>query len=162
MMMGQPASEYRNMVVEGCRGIVLNQVNQFRWFGDVEELRSVANEGLVLGSHFVRPEYTMSQIATFLTKYVRGKILDYIQSKVDRCEVESQLEFEPAEKDLGYEHIEILDLIEKVLSPIQQRVIVMKYYDDMTFKEMGEELNLTKQRVQQIHSKCLEILFRSI
>jgi len=162
MMMGQLASEYRNMVVEGCRGIVLNQVNQFRWFGDVEELRSAANEGLVLGSHFVRPEYNMGQIATFLTKYVRGKILDYIQSKVDRCKIEEPLEFEPAEMDVRFERIEILDLIEKVLSPIQQRVIVMKYYDDMTFKEMGEELNLTKQRVQQIHSKCLEILFRSI
>jgi len=162
MMMGQLASEYRNSIVEGCKGIVLNQVWKFRWFGDLDELRSAGNEGLVLGSHFIRSEYNMKQTATFLTKYVKGKILDYIKCKVDRCEVEKQLDFEPAAKDPGFEHIEILDLIEKVLSPIQQRVILMRYYDEMTFREIGDELNLTKQRVQQIHSKCLDILFRSI
>jgi len=44
------------------------------------------------------------------------------------------------------------------LKPNQQRVIKMRYWDEMSYDEIGDELNLTKNRIRQIEMKALRVL----
>ena len=42
--------------------------------------------------------------------------------------------------------------------PNQQRVIKMRYWDEMTYDEIGDELNLSKNRILHIENKALSLL----
>ena len=44
------------------------------------------------------------------------------------------------------------------LKPNQQRVIKMRYWDEMTYDEIGDELNLSKNRIAHIENKALSLL----
>lgn len=46
----------------------------------------------------------------------------------------------------------------KHLPEKQRKVIFSYYYDNLTFKEIGETLNLTESRISQIHSKAITTL----
>lgn len=46
-------------------------------------------------------------------------------------------------------------LISKSFSPIEQKIIYMYYYDDLTMGEISEKINISESRVSQIHAEVL-------
>lgn len=63
--------------------------------------------------------------------------------------------------ELNTDPIEVKKLIMRYwhkLKPNQQRVIKMKYWDEMTYDEIADELNLSKARIGHIENKALNIL----
>lgn len=53
------------------------------------------------------------------------------------------------------EQIEYLIHYLQELEDKQRMVIVLYYYEDMTFKEIGTQLGISESRVCQIHSQCI-------
>lgn len=53
---------------------------------------------------------------------------------------------------------EVRDIITKSLSQKEQKVIIMRYFENCTFDTIGKALGISKQRVKKIESKALEII----
>jgi len=56
---------------------------------------------------------------------------------------------------LAAEHKDIRDLVTRGLSRVERLIIVLYYFDEMTMKEIGRELDLSESRVSQMHSAIL-------
>jgi RNA polymerase sigma factor for flagellar operon FliA len=76
--------------------------------------------------------------------------------------ISSDSEEDPSEKTHFLQMKEILiDAIEKL--PEKQRLIIaLYYYEELTFKEIGNILNVSESRVSQIHTEVLQKLRQEI
>ena len=60
--------------------------------------------------------------------------------------------------EASYEEIEIKDILIKTIENLNKNeklVISLYYYDELTYKEIGQILNLSESRISQIHSKAV-------
>ena len=60
--------------------------------------------------------------------------------------------------EASYEDIEIKDILIKTIENLNKNeklVISLYYYDELTYKEIGQILNLSESRISQIHSKAV-------
>lgn len=69
--------------------------------------------------------------------------------------VEEQADQDPFEKLRVEELKEILGRAIKTLSPKEQQVLALYYYEELTLKEIGEVLGYTESRICQIHGKAI-------
>jgi RNA polymerase sigma factor for flagellar operon FliA len=53
---------------------------------------------------------------------------------------------------------ELLDLIAQRLSPIESKIVYLRYWDDQSMREIGEIVSLSESRVCKIHARLLERL----
>ncbi|HUO10432.1 MAG TPA: sigma-70 family RNA polymerase sigma factor [Phycisphaerae bacterium] len=60
--------------------------------------------------------------------------------------------------ELEAQRADLREFITKGLSVTQRRVIMLYYYENMSFREIGETLNLCESRVSQIHQAVLSRL----
>lgn len=54
--------------------------------------------------------------------------------------------------------LDLKQLIQQGLSPIERMIIVLYYYEEMTMKEIGLTLDLSESRVSQMHSAIVDRL----
>ncbi|NLM05705.1 MAG: FliA/WhiG family RNA polymerase sigma factor, partial [Tissierellia bacterium] len=57
-----------------------------------------------------------------------------------------------------YEKSEIVKILEKsieILNKSEKLVITLYYYEELTYKEIGEVMDLSESRISQIHSKAI-------
>ena len=57
--------------------------------------------------------------------------------------------------ELEAERADLRDFLTKGLSPIERRVVSLYYYEGMSLREIGAELNLCESRASQIHQGVL-------
>ncbi|MGL5049588.1 MAG: sigma-70 family RNA polymerase sigma factor [Fusobacteriaceae bacterium] len=60
--------------------------------------------------------------------------------------------------DLFIKKTEILDLLNEcfeLLNPKERYILYGRYFEDKTLRDLGEELNLTKERIRQIQFKAI-------
>ena len=48
------------------------------------------------------------------------------------------------------------------LSPMEQKIVIMRYKNDLTFKEIGDVINLSDSQVSRIYKECLKKLKKII
>ncbi len=63
------------------------------------------------------------------------------------------------------EHKEMLEYVAKLIERLPERqrlIITLYYYEELTFKEIGQVLGITESRVSQIHSATLKTLREQI
>lgn len=54
--------------------------------------------------------------------------------------------------------VDLKDLIQRGLSPIERLILILYYYEEMTMKEIGTTLDLSESRVSQMHSAIVDRL----
>jgi RNA polymerase sigma factor for flagellar operon FliA len=50
---------------------------------------------------------------------------------------------------------ELVDVMSKSLSPKERQILILYYYEELTFKEIGALLHLSESRVSQLHTKLI-------
>ncbi|SET22255.1 RNA polymerase sigma-70 factor, ECF subfamily [Oceanobacillus limi] len=94
-----------------------------------------------------------SNFKYWVATIARFKAIDYYRRAIKNNEVEAdflefQADFSVEEKIIQAENKEeILALINRTLDPVDQKIIVMRYFLDMGSEEISEKLNLTKSAV---------------
>ena len=53
---------------------------------------------------------------------------------------------------------DMAELIMKGLNRKEKRILLLYYYEDITFREVGEVLGLSESRVCQLHTRCISRL----
>ena len=56
------------------------------------------------------------------------------------------------------QRIEIRELAIRGLSPMERKILIMKYYDNLSLAEIGAVLDISESRVCQIHQQVLTLL----
>ncbi len=64
----------------------------------------------------------------------------------------------PLDISLTAEHHRLVVETIQSLSPIEQKVLALYYYEDLRLKEIAETLNVTESRVSQIHTLAIQRL----
>lgn len=54
--------------------------------------------------------------------------------------------------------VDLKELIQRGLSPIERLILILYYYEEMTMKEIGMTLDLSESRVSQMHSAIVDRL----
>lgn len=62
--------------------------------------------------------------------------------------------------DYNVEHRNIIECILKPLTDIEQRIIIMRFYDEYTLEETGRIVSLTRGRICQIEAHALRKIRR--
>ena len=61
----------------------------------------------------------------------------------------------PEEEAVRLEDKENIELALALLTPREKKVIKMRFYNEMTYEEVGKEFDVTRERIRQIESKAL-------
>ncbi len=86
-------------------------------------------------------------------------IFDLIKDEAEGLYFLADSKTEDYEKDLNFNEDKLrLDEIINSLSDKEQKIIHYYYYDELTFKQIGERMNLSETRIYQIHTNILVLL----
>jgi RNA polymerase sigma factor (sigma-70 family) len=82
---------------------------------------------------------------------------------VDNAEPLSLVPDEPYETNFNKDFLKksIIKHLDK-LTERQRKIIKLRFWDEMTHKEIGKELNISDSRAQQIEAKAMRILRKSL
>ena len=120
-------------------------------FEEIAEALEIPPENMGIIKTALRTSSSSSQTISLENMWTLSEILEDKNAK------------EPAE--ILFDEVEI-ELIEKLLSSIEERdatILRMRYGldngDPMTLKEIGEKVNLSRERVRQIENEALKKLY---
>ncbi len=104
-----------------------------------------------------------TSVHAFLSKAVVFKTIDYIRGKRLDFDAELELErpFDPEEEDCT----ELKQLIHKTVKKLPERcrvVFSMSRFEDMSHKEIAEQLSISTKTVENQITKALKILRRNV
>ncbi len=82
---------------------------------------------------------------------------------VDNAEPLSLVPDEPYETNFNKDFLKksIIKHLDK-LTERQRKIIILRFWKEMTYHEIGNELKLTSERIRQIESKAMGILRKSL
>lgn len=141
---------------------------------DYDECKSCAYYILVKAAQQYNPDlgfefstyFTQACYNTLLREYRAGKLNRPTRKKIFKeTSLDINTIYNKKNKQF-FEHLIIDREIDdeyinlSLLKSRQQQVIRMYYWEDKLYKEIGKELNLSTQRVQQIHSSAIQTLRR--
>lgn len=114
--------------------------------------RSVTNEEIAENLNI-----SLKELNDILSETAISNIssLEEILQNKGESNLSSDIEKSP---EASYEDIEIKNILTKTIENLNKNeklVISLYYYDELTYKEIGQILNLSESRISQIHSKAV-------
>lgn len=115
---------------------------------ELDDLISVGNIGLIRAAKKYKPELGW-QFSTYASVVIRREILREISKNKIKTE------------ELGdsntpyYEDEEKVNIVISGLTPVEYKVLQMRFYEDKTFEEIGNALGFTKQWANIQYQKAI-------
>ncbi|KKQ20940.1 MAG: RNA polymerase, sigma-24 subunit, ECF subfamily, partial [Candidatus Nomurabacteria bacterium GW2011_GWC2_36_9] len=114
-----------------------------------------------------------SQFKTWIFTIARNSITDYLRKKKsipfsflnDEELIEENVLDEEILPDEVYQKLQDKEMLIKVLdeTPVQYReVLILRYQEDMTFKEIGEVMDKPLNTVKSYHQRALVLLHQKL
>ena len=152
------------LVMEQYCGLVFTVCSNY--LCDREDVKECVNEVFAEFSlNYEKFKKEKGSLRNYLCKIAKNCAIDKYNKNMRQKQAEQAAAdqwIEENEYGIGREHKELLDGALDHLSPVDSRIIRMKYYDGMTFKEISEQLhmdyNLVKKRSQRSYKKLLKII----
>ena len=108
-------------------------------------------------------DFNFEHTKNYLGKIIENSIKD-INKKSNRYYIKNYLvgenivKYEREFKENIFEEIELKDLLEEILNEKEKYIIEKKYLYDFSIKEIADELNLSRQRINTIKNIALKKL----
>ena len=101
---------------------------------------------------------TKASISTWIFTITRNKLIDYYRTRKVTVEVPDTLVYEEPIEEFDKETLEILANALEKLDDRSKKLIIGRYYQKKTLKEIAEELGISYPYAKILHQKALLIL----
>lgn len=121
--------------------------------GDRAAAEDVVSDSFIKIARFAKRYGRQDDPMAWILKIVRNTALDYLRKRKRRAEVSSECLYSLADENGSPEKIESAVLLEQALGKLdgeERRVIYMRYYLDMTVREIGEATRLSRSSAERL------------
>ncbi|MDE7380292.1 MAG: sigma-70 family RNA polymerase sigma factor [Clostridia bacterium] len=121
--------------------------------GDRAAAEDVVSDSFIKIVRFAGKYRRQDDPMAWILRIVRNTALDYLRKRKRRAEVSSECLFDLCDPSSSPEKIEAaatLELAISKLAPDERRAIYMRYYLDMTVREIAEAIRLTRSSAERL------------
>ncbi len=143
-----------------------------RMLGSRDDAEDTTQETFVKVWHKLKQFNTQSQLRPWILRIARNTTIDFLRKKrpllfssfahADGSDVFAETLIDgsllPDEEYIKNESIELLESAIQKLTPAQQEVLQLYYYEDLTFKEIAEILDAPLHTVKSRHLRAIREL----
>lgn len=148
-------NDYSPKVMAYIKGKIANQA-------EAEDLHSEVFTKIIKNLDKFDPE--KASISTWIYHITQNTVYDYFRTYKSTAELVEGVDYEPeievsVEDSICREETleELADALEK-LSEQERKIIILRYYEGMQLKEIGEYLKISYSYVRLLHNKALDQL----
>ena len=121
--------------------------------GDKATAEDVVSESFIKIARFAKLYRRQDEPMAWILRIVRNTALDYLKKRRRRAEISSECLFELCDPDSSPEKILAAVTLEQAmakLSPDERKTIYMRYYLDMTVREIALAVNLSRSSAERL------------
>ncbi len=121
--------------------------------GDRAAAEDVVSESFIKIARFAKRYRRQDEPMAWILRIVRNTALDYLRKRRRRAEVSCECLFDLCDPDSSPEKIVASVALEQAMAKLaseERRAIYMRYYLDMTVREIAEAVNLTRSSAERL------------
>lgn len=128
---------------------------------DYAAAEDVVSDSFIKIARFAHRYRQDDEPMAWILKIVRNTALDYLKKRGRRAEISADSLFYLTDDTYAPDRRDCAIMLEGAidrLEPVQKRAIIMRYYLDMTVREIGETMNLPRSTCERLIKKAEENL----
>lgn len=121
--------------------------------GDGSAAEDIVSESFIKIARFAKRYRRQDEPMAWILRIVRNTALDYLRKRKRRAEVSSECLFDTCDPSSSPEKIDAAIELEQAmakLAPEERRAVYMRYYLDMTVREIAEAAHLSRSSAERL------------
>lgn len=126
-----------------------------KYLNDEEVIKDITNEVFV--SFFKHCDNVQNSIKYYLLNAVRNMCLQYLEKENKLVKFENIDEVgDDNDFESHVDYVELVDDLNKELSELEVKIILMHVIDGYSFKEIGKKMNINHKSVNKVYERAIK------